>query len=119
MPMEELYVFGTGNAQATRWYNTCFCHKDGDEYFMVDAGEETASCASWRIWIMDLCHIHNIFVTHEAHGPHHGYCVDGAHGGRRRGKREYEGELQIYCHRAGGYHLHHLPSDDPGPGSIR
>ena len=38
MPMEELYVFGTGNAQATRCYNTCFAIKDGDEYFMVDAG---------------------------------------------------------------------------------
>ena len=36
--MEELYVFGTGNAQATRCYNTCFAIKDGDEFFMVDAG---------------------------------------------------------------------------------
>lgn len=36
--MEELYVFGTGNAQATHCYNTCFAIKDGDEFFMVDAG---------------------------------------------------------------------------------
>ena len=31
--MEELYVFGTGNAQATHCYNTCFAIKDGDEFF--------------------------------------------------------------------------------------
>ena len=36
--MEELYVFGTGNAQATRCYNTCFAIRDGEEYFLVDAG---------------------------------------------------------------------------------
>lgn len=32
--MEELYVFGTGNAQATHCYNTCFAIKDGNEFFM-------------------------------------------------------------------------------------
>ena len=32
--MEELYVFGTGNAQATRCYNTCFAIRDGEEYFL-------------------------------------------------------------------------------------
>ena len=36
--MEELYVFGTGNANATHYYNTCFALRDGDQYFMVDAG---------------------------------------------------------------------------------
>ena len=25
--MEKLYVFGTGNAQATRCYNTCFADR--------------------------------------------------------------------------------------------
>ena len=49
--MEKLYVFGTGNAQATRCYNTCFAIRDEDEYFMVDAGEATASCVSWKIWM--------------------------------------------------------------------
>ena len=36
--MEKLYVFGTGNANATHYYNTCFALRDGDQYFMVDAG---------------------------------------------------------------------------------
>lgn len=30
--MEELYVFGTGNANATHYYNTCFALRDGDQY---------------------------------------------------------------------------------------
>lgn len=29
--MEQLYVFGTGNAQAIHCYNTCFALRDGDE----------------------------------------------------------------------------------------
>ena len=36
--MEQLYVFGTGNAAVTRCYNTCFAVRTGDSYFMVDAG---------------------------------------------------------------------------------
>ncbi len=35
--------FGTGNATVTNLYNTCFALRDGDEYFMVDAGGETGS----------------------------------------------------------------------------
>ena len=38
MDSELLYVFGTGNATVTNLYNTCFALRDGDEYFMVDAG---------------------------------------------------------------------------------
>ena len=33
-----LYVFGTGNATMTRYYNTCFAIRSGEEYFMTDAG---------------------------------------------------------------------------------
>lgn len=48
--MEKLYVFGTGNANATHYYNTCFALRDGDQYFMVDARRRpTASCGFWRI----------------------------------------------------------------------
>ena len=65
MPMEELYVFGIGNAQANRCYNTCFAIKDGDEYFMVDAGGGNGILRILEDMDVDLCHIHNIFVTHE------------------------------------------------------
>ena len=33
--MEKLYVFGTGNAQATRCYNTCFAIRDEDRKSVV------------------------------------------------------------------------------------
>ncbi len=63
--MEELYVFGTGNAQATSFYNTCFAIKDQDEYFMVDAGGGNGILKILDDMNVDLSHIHNIFVTHE------------------------------------------------------
>ena len=63
--MEKLYVFGTGNAQATRCYNTCFAIRDEDEYFMVDAGGGNGILRVLEDMDVDLCHIHNIFVTHE------------------------------------------------------
>ena len=63
--MENLYVFGTGNAQATHCYNTCFALRDGDEYFMVDAGGGNGILRILEDMDVDICHIHNIFVTHE------------------------------------------------------
>ena len=98
MPMEELYVFGTGNAQATRCYNTCFAIKDGDEYFMVDAGGGNGILRILEDMDVDLCHIHSIFVTHE-HTDHILGIVWMARmvaAAMKKGK--YKGELQIYCH---------------------
>lgn len=36
--MEQLYVFGTGNAAVIHYYNTCFAIRSEDRFFMVDAG---------------------------------------------------------------------------------
>ena len=55
--MEKLYVFGTGNAQATRCYNTCFAIRDEDEYFMVDAGGGNGILRVLEDMDVDLCHI--------------------------------------------------------------
>ena len=98
MPMEELYVFGTGNAQATRCYNTCSAIKDGDEYFMVDAGGGNGILRILEDMDVDLCHIHNIFVTHEHTDHIMGivWMVRMVAAAMKKGK--YEGELQIYCH---------------------
>lgn len=38
MFMEKLLVLGTGNAGATRCYNTCFILHHGKEPLLVDAG---------------------------------------------------------------------------------
>ena len=34
----RLVMLGTGNALATRCYNTCFILEEGERYFLVDAG---------------------------------------------------------------------------------
>ena len=96
--MEELYVFGTGNAQATHCYNTCFAIKDGNEFFMVDAGGGNGILGILEKMNVDMSHIHHIFVTHE-HTDHIlgiVWMVRMIATAMKKGK--YEGELRIYCH---------------------
>ncbi|MCC8127385.1 MAG: MBL fold metallo-hydrolase [Clostridiales bacterium] len=98
MNSEFLYVFGTGNAQATRCYNTCFAIKDGGEYFMVDAGGGNGILRILDDMSVDLSRIHHIFVTHE-HTDHIlgiVWMVRMMATAMRKGK--YEGDLNIYCH---------------------
>lgn len=96
--MEQLYVFGTGNAQATNCYNTCFALKDGDEYFMVDAGGGNGILKILDDMKVDLNHIHHIFVTHEHTDHILGiiWMVRMIATGMKKGS--FEGDLQIYCH---------------------
>ena len=94
--MEELYVFGTGNAQATHCYNTCFAIKDGNEFFMVDAGGGNGILGILEKMNVDMSHIHHIFVTHE-HTDHIlgiVWMVRMIATAMKKGK--YEGELRIY-----------------------
>ena len=69
MNSELLYVFGTGNATVTNLYNTCFALRDGDEYFMVDAGGGNGILKILDNMQVSIEHIHHIFVTH-AHTDH-------------------------------------------------
>ena len=62
--MSELYVFGTGNAQAKRCYNTCFAIKNSNEYFVTDGGGGNTILRILDDCGIPLCRIHNIFVTH-------------------------------------------------------
>lgn len=96
--MEELYVFGTGNAQAVHCYNTCFAIREGDGFFMVDAGGGNGILRILEEMDVDLCRIHNIFVTHE-HTDHIlgiVWMVRMIATAMRKGR--YEDELRIYCH---------------------
>ena len=76
----------------------CFAIKDGDEYFMVDAGGGNGILRILEDMDVDLCHIHNIFVTHEHTDHIMGivWMVRMVAAAMKKGK--YEGELQIYCH---------------------
>jgi len=114
--MEKLYVFGTGNAQATRCYNTCFAIRDEDEYFMVDAGGGNGILRVLEDMDVDLCHIHNIFVTHE-HTDHILGIVwmGGANMAPRHEKGHVPGRAaDLLPPGPDGYHLHHMPPDHAG-----
>ena len=63
--MEQLYVFGTGNAAVSRCYNTCFAIQEDDEYFMVDAGGGNGILGILERMEVPLSSIHHLFVTHE------------------------------------------------------
>ncbi|QNM06421.1 MBL fold metallo-hydrolase [Qiania dongpingensis] len=96
--MEQLYVLGTGNAQATRCYNTCFAVRDGEEYFLVDAGGGNGILTVLEDMEVPLDHIHHIFVTHE-HNDHilgMVWMIRMIATSILKGK--YEGNLYIYCH---------------------
>ncbi len=96
--MEELYVLGTGNAQAVGCYNTCFALRDGEEYFLVDAGGGNGILKVLDGMDVPLDRIHHVFVTHE-HSDHilgMVWIVRMIATAMRKGT--YEGNLSIYCH---------------------
>ncbi len=96
--MEELYVFGTGNAQAIHCYNTCFAIRNGEEYFMTDAGGGNGILRVLDAMKVDLSQIHAIFVTHEHTDHILGIVWMIRMIGAAMRKGDYQGELRIYCH---------------------
>lgn len=97
--MEQLYVFGTGNAIVTRCYNTCFAIKNSDgEYFMVDTGGGNGILRILEDMNVDMKRIHHIFLTHE-HTDHLLGIVWLVRMISVLMKKElYDGNLYIYCH---------------------
>lgn len=96
--MKELYVLGTGNAQATHCYNTCFALKEGEEYLLVDAGGGNGILVALEKASIPLEQIHHIFVTH-AHSDHIlGMVWMIRMIGTAMNKNKYDGTLTIYCH---------------------
>ncbi len=99
MPHEHyLYVFGTGNAAVTRYYNTCFAIRKDNEFFMTDAGGGNGILSILENMDISLSQIHHIFISHE-HTDH----ILGAVWMIRMiassiKKGTYEGPLYIYCH---------------------
>lgn len=96
--MEELYVFGTGNAQATRCYNTCFAIRDGEQFFMVDAGGGNGILRILEDMGVRYEQIHHIFVTHEHTDHLLGIVWMVRFIATRMLKGSYQGDLYIYCH---------------------
>ena len=97
--MEQLYVFGTGNATVTRYYNTCFAIKNPENhYFMVDTGGGNGILRILEDMQVSIPDIHHIFITHE-HTDHLLGIVWMIRVIATRMKNgKYDGDFQIYCH---------------------
>lgn len=96
--MEKLIVLGTGNAMATKCYNTCFAITNGEEYFLVDAGGGNGILSVLDKSNIDLFRIRNMFVTH----GHSDHILGVIWVIRKIGtmilNNKYHGEFNIYCH---------------------
>ena len=97
--MEQLYVFGTGNAAVTHCYNTCFGIRDNsNRFFMVDAGGGNGILRILEDMKIPFEQIHDIFITHE-HTDHILGIVWMVRFIATRIKTGlYDGDLNIYCH---------------------
>ena len=96
--MEQLYVFGTGNAAVTRCYNTCFAIRRDGEYFMTDAGGGNGILKILQDMDVNMANIHHIFVTHEHTDHILGIVWMVRFIATRIKNGNYEGDLHIYCH---------------------
>lgn len=95
---EKLYVLGTGNAQATECYNTCFAIRKDEEYLLVDAGGGNGIMKILADHGIAWKAIHHLIVTHE-HTDHVlgvVWVVRMIATAMLAGK--YEGSLTIYAH---------------------
>lgn len=94
----KLTILGTGNANVTECYNTCFALSEGDRHFLVDAGGGNQILKILKDVDIPLEEIHDIFLTHEH--------IDHLLGliwliriiGQKMNQGLYEGELSVYCH---------------------
>lgn len=94
----QLILLGTGYAMATRCYNTCFALKNGEDYFLVDAGGGNGIFNQLNKARISLEGVRWMFLTH-AHTDH----VLGAIWVIRKIaalilKGQYSGNFTIYAH---------------------
>ena len=96
--MERLLVLGTGNAGATRCYNTCFVLHDGTAPLLVDAGGGNGIFTQLERVGVRPADIHEAFLTH-CHTDHlFGmiWMIRSVAQLIRAGA--YEGSFTLYCH---------------------
>lgn len=60
----ELIMLGTGNAAATRCYNTCFAIRHGKQLLLVDGGGGNGILTQLEKAGIALSDIHHVFITH-------------------------------------------------------
>ena len=99
MQSETLILLGTGNATVTRCYNTCFEIQIWEEYFLTDTGGGNGILTQLEKAEIPLEAIHEIFISHEHTDHLLGLVWLIRMIATRMKKGQYEGDLQIYCHK--------------------
>lgn len=95
----KLTILGTGNANVTECYNTCFVlSREGNRHFLVDTGGGNRILKVLKDAEIDLEDIHDIFITHEHIDHLLGLVWLIRMIGQKISRGTYEGELRIYCH---------------------
>ena len=61
----ELTMLGTGNANVTEYFNTCFLLEEAGQYFLVDTGGGNGILKALKNAGVSVMDIHDIFITHE------------------------------------------------------
>lgn len=94
----KLTMLGTGNALATKCYNTCFTLENEEKIFLVDAGGGNEIIRILQEEKISLAAIHDFFITH-AHSDHILGAVWVIRAiGQMMNKKQYDEELRIYAH---------------------
>ena len=97
--MNKITMLGTGSAMVTKCYNTCFTISKDSEYFLVDCGGGNTILTNLEKSNIPINSIHNVFISHN-HNDHilgvvwviRAVCQ------RILSSKNYEGNLNIYCH---------------------
>ena len=98
----RLTILGTGNAMATRCYNTCFALcPPGGETLLVDAGGGNGIFRQMEAAGLSFARVSSVFLTH-GHTDHAlgmVWVLRKITALMRAG--QYEGDLHVYCHSDG------------------
>lgn len=94
----ELTMLGTGNANVTEYFNTCFLLEEAGQYFLVDTGGGNGILKALKNAGISVMDIHDIFITHEHLDHLLGLFWIIRTAGHEMSQGNYPGELRIYCH---------------------
>lgn len=101
MMSSKIIMLGTGNAGATRCYNTCFVMESGNDRVLVDAGGGNGILRQLNDAGIALKQIHHLFLTH-THTDHILGCVWVIRMAMQKlNSGKYEGPLHVYSHKKG------------------
>ena len=91
-------ILGTGNAQVTECYNTCFVLSENNNHFMVDGGGGNTILRQLKYGGIDWKEVRHIFVTHKHVDHIMGIMWMVRMICQNMSRKTYDGEAYIYGH---------------------